>query len=210
MGHVPCTHDGTDMPACTPDLRHAHRLTQEVREAWWHGGDLHGACLNAHGTMSWTGAGNEHGIMPRASPFRRIEELSSQKPAKSYEQSGTKRDRRAAWVQPTYNYYILIFVDLPCRSAQLRGRLGSALLTCEWDGSCEVARGHRMGLWAYASSLNTPCPQDIAPITGRATILMASRTDFPDIVPTLRSTPLSYHMSHDEYSVKEITTLRPL
>ena len=34
--------------------------------------------------------------------FRRIEELSSQKPAKSYEQSETKRDRRAAWVQPTH------------------------------------------------------------------------------------------------------------
>ena len=89
---------------------------------------------------------------------------------------------------------LLIFVDMPCRSAQLRGRLGSALLTCEWDGSCEVARGYRMGLWAYASSLNTPCPQDIAPI--RATILMASQTEFPDIVPTLRSTPLSYPMSH--------------
>ena len=100
MGHVPCTHDGTDMPTCTPDLRHAHRLPQEVREACRHGGGLHGACLNAHGT--WTGAGNEHGIMPRASPFRRIEELSSQKPAKSYEQSETKRDRRAAWVQPTH------------------------------------------------------------------------------------------------------------
>ena len=39
-----------------------------------------------------------------------------------------------------------------------------------------------MGLWAYASSLNTPCPQDIAPI--RATTLMASQTDFPIIVPT--------------------------
>ena len=58
MGHVPCTHDGTDMPTCTPDLRHAHRLPQEVREACRHGGGLHGACLNAHGT--WTGAGNEH------------------------------------------------------------------------------------------------------------------------------------------------------
>ena len=100
MGHVPCTHDGTDMPTCTPDLRHAHRLPQEVREACRHGGGLHGACLNAHGT--WTGAGNEHGKMPCASPFRRIEELSSQKPAKSYEQSETKRDRRAAWVQPTH------------------------------------------------------------------------------------------------------------
>ena len=88
---------------------------------------------------------------------------------------------------------LLIFVDLPCRSAQLRGRLGSALLTCEWDGSCEVARGYRMGLWAYASSLNTPCPQDIAPI--RATILMASQTDFPNIVPTIQSTPVSYPTS---------------
>ena len=103
---------------------------------------------------------------------------------------------------------LLIFVDLPCRSAQLRGRLGSALLTCEWDGSCEVARGYRMGLWAYASSLNTPCPQDIAPI--RATILMASQTDFPDIVPTVQSTPVSYPTSHGEYSTKEITAIRPL
>ena len=103
---------------------------------------------------------------------------------------------------------LLVFLDLPSRSTQLRGRLGSALLSCEWAGLCEVARGYRMGLWAYMSSLNIPCPQDIAPV--RATIRMASQTDLPDIVPTLRSTPLSYPLSHGEYSVEEITAIRPL
>ena len=105
MGHVPFTHDGTDMPTWTPNLRHAYKLPHEVRvsEAYRHGGGLPGACLNAqcHGTC--TGAGNEHGSMLCASPFRlgRIEELSSQKPAKPYAQSETKRDRRAVQVQPT-------------------------------------------------------------------------------------------------------------
>ena len=98
---------------------------------------------------------------------------------------------------------LLVFVDLPCRSAQHHGRIGRALLTCEWDGSCEVARGYRMGLWAYASSLNIPCPQHIEPL--RATILMASQTGFPDIAPTIKSKPVSYPMSHGAYSTKEIT-----
>ena len=112
MGHMPCTHDGKDMPACTPDLRHAHRLPQEVhvREACRRGGDLHGAfaciCLNAHGT--WTGAGNEHGIMPRASPFRRMEELSSQKPAKSCHGSGLRRGVGNA------GNYVLFFCAMKC------------------------------------------------------------------------------------------------
>ena len=53
---------------------------------------------NAHHDMV-----NEHGIIctPRASPCRRIEELSLQRPAKPYEQSEAKRDKRAAWVRPT-------------------------------------------------------------------------------------------------------------
>ena len=33
MGHVPCTHDGTDMPACTPDLMHAHVLPNDLKKA---------------------------------------------------------------------------------------------------------------------------------------------------------------------------------
>ena len=103
---------------------------------------------------------------------------------------------------------LLVFLDLPSRSEQLCGRLGSALLSCEWAELCEVARGYRMGLWAHANSLNVPCPQDTAPI--RATILMASQTEFSDLAPTIRSAPLPYLMGHGEYSTKEITTIRPL
>ena len=46
------------------------------------------------------------------------------------------------------------------------------MLSCKWAGSCEVALCYRMGpgLWAYASFLNIPCPQDIAPLRPRATI----------------------------------------
>ena len=41
-----------------------------------------------------------------------------------------------------------------------------------------------MGLCAYASSLNIPCPQDTAPIRVTIIMPMASQTDFPDAVPT--------------------------
>ena len=152
----------------------------------------------AHGTC--TGAGNEHGNMPRASPFRRIEELSWQKPAKPYE---TKRDRRAACVQPTRFRGSAISVcaapwpTWPCL----------AHLRVGWFMRSGLGLSNR--IMAYASSSNIPCPQDIAPLRP-STILMASQTDFPDIVPTIRSTPLSYSMSHGEYSTKEITAIRPL
>ena len=49
------------------------------------------------------GLGQAMSMEPCLAPhlFRTLEEPSSQKPAKAYEQSETKRDRRAARVQPT-------------------------------------------------------------------------------------------------------------
>ena len=69
----------------------------------------------------------------------------------------------------------------------------------QWLGAIEWGYGLQ---WAYASSLNIPCPQHIAPL--RAAILMASQADFPDITPTIQSTPLSYPITANTAQKKSL------
>ena len=51
---------------------------------------------------------------------------------------------------------LFVLVDLPFHPAQLCGRLGRALLTSEWAGSCKVARGDWRGSSTDESYLNIP------------------------------------------------------